>query len=147
MRMDSDVQDVFLKHKDIEGDAPFEPKRIAKAAKTAACAGPKAPQKAVPQPSPNKDMTSVAMHVPPQIEPSSHQGLASLQGFVHDPSQLLQVAGINNGMWRADPPATSASNPNSVGTVNTTETALLDRILGGNALQQQPTLTALRASE
>lgn len=143
MRMDSDVQDVFEKHKDLEGDAPFDPKRIAKAAKAAAAPSAKPPQTAVGPHTPVVEGTSAAMlnRVHPQLENSllPGMGMGSLQGYMHD-TTIMQAPGMP--FWRADPPATVAAPAplTQGGAVTTSESAILDRLVVGgasNAIPQQ----------
>lgn len=107
MRMDSDVQDVFVKHRDSEGNKPFDPKKIAKAARAAG--GQFAPGA--------NAFSALALNQQP----------AAVQGFSKE--QVLQLIRGTNLTGAAptitrDPPASGSQTSSS------TESALMQQLLG-----------------
>lgn len=111
MRMDSDVQDVFIRHRDSEGNKPFDPKKIAKAAK-AAGGGQFAPA------------------VNPFSALALNQQPAAVQGFSKEQVlQLIQgtnLAGAAQALTK-DPPASGGSPAASS---SATDSALMQQLLG-----------------
>jgi hypothetical protein len=120
MRMDSDVQDVFVKHRGSEGNTPFDPKKIAKAAR-AAGGGQHDPRFA---PAANS-CTSVALN----------QHAAAVQGFSKEQVlQLIQgtnLAGAAQTLTR-DPPGMggAAPPPSYESTLMQYESTLMQQLLG-----------------
>jgi len=121
MRMDSDVQDVFVKHRDAEGNTPFDPKKIAKAAR-AAGGGQHDPRFAPAAGA----FTSVALN----------QQAAAVQGFSKE--QALQLIQGTNLVGAAqtltkDPPAIGGATP-----APSFERTLVQQLLGGAGSAARP---------
>ena len=154
MRMDSDVQDVFVKHRDQKGSEPFDPKRMRKEARARARSGqPHDPR--LPPPGCNDpqgqalNLQAFAAAAPaPTFQHNLHElsaphslqradalkliqqaNLTSLLGASGSNTPTIDPPGLNAGPPRPAA-APAASSLSSLSNNNATDTSAVQRLLG-----------------